>query len=363
MKMGRVYNFSAGPSVLPVPVLEQAAKELVCYPGAGCSVMEMSHRSRPFEEIIEKTEKTLRRLMNIGDDYSVLFLQGGASLQFSMIPMNLAKRGQCIDYAITGQFSGTAFKEGGRWGDARCIASSEDANFSYIPDITKDMLSKDAAYLHITVNNTIFGSAFNKLPETGDVPLVGDMSSVILGREYNVNDFGLIYAGAQKNMSPAGLTVVIIKKSLISDDLDPVVPSMLRYSVMNKNNSMFNTPPCYTIYVAGLVYDWIEQMGGVKEMEKRNVEKAGILYDALDNAKLFTAPVRKDCRSIMNVTFTLPTPELTDEFLEITKQNNMINIKGHRSVGGFRASIYNAMPKEGVQLLADIITKFDKSKR
>jgi phosphoserine aminotransferase len=362
-QMDRVYNFSAGPSMLPLPVLERAARELVNYPGAGCSVMEMSHRSRSFEDILSNAEAALRRLMKIPDDYTVLFLQGGATLGFSMVPMNLAPRGGTFDYAITGQFAQKAFEEAERWGNAVQVASSKDKNYSYIPAVTPQMLSRDAAYLHITVNNTIFGTSYAELPETGGIPLVGDMSSIILGRQYDVTRFGLIYAGAQKNMAPAGLTVVIIKNSLIPDEVDPTVPIMLRYREMAKGRSMYNTPPCYAIYVAGLVYEWLESMGGVAQMERLNVQKADLLYDAIDNSRLFTAPADKSCRSVMNVVFTLPDAQMTEEFLGMTKERGMINLKGHRSVGGIRASIYNAMPLEGVEALAECIKAFDAGRR
>lgn len=361
--MDRVYNFSAGPSMLPLPVLERAANELVNYPGAGCSVMEMSHRSRSFEDIISHAEVLLRRLMHIPDDYSVLFLQGGATLQFSMIPMNLAARGGVFDYAVTGQFAKKAMEEAARWGNAVQVASSKDKNYSYIPAITPQMLSKDAAYLHITVNNTIFGTTYPELPETGEIPLVGDLSSVILGKQYDVERFGLIYAGAQKNMAPAGLTVVIIKNSLIPEQVDEVVPIMMRYRQMAESKSLYNTPPCYSVYIAGLVYEWVESMGGVAAMEKRNIEKANLLYDAIDNSRLFNAPAEKSSRSIMNVVFTLPDAQMTEDFLKMTKERGMISLKGHRSVGGMRASIYNAMPFEGVQALAECIKAFDAGRR
>lgn len=360
--MNRVFNFSAGPSMLPLSVLEKAQKDLVCYPGAGSSVMEMSHRSRPFEEIIERTEATLRKLMNISDEYAVLFLQGGASLQFSMVPMNLLKKGETADYSLTGQFATKAYKEAQRWANAVAVASSKEDTFSYIPKITPDMLSKDAKYLHITGNNTIFGTCYNTLPETGNVPLVCDLSSVILGKEFDVNKFELIYAGAQKNMGPSGLTVVIIKKSLLDNEIDPIVPSMLNYKTMADNDSMYNTPPCFSIYMAGLVYEWVAEQGGVAAMEKKNADKAAMLYDAIDSSSIFKNPVKKEDRSIMNVTFTLPDEDMTKEFLAITQERGMINLKGHRSVGGFRASIYNAMPVEGIETLVKCIKDFEAKK-
>ena len=360
--MNRVFNFSAGPSMLPLSVLEKAQKDLVCYPGAGSSVMEMSHRSRPFEEIIERTEATLRKLMNISDEYAVLFLQGGASLQFSMVPMNLLKKGETADYSLTGQFATKAYKEAQRWANAVAVASSKEDTFSYIPKITPDMLSKDAKYLHITGNNTIFGTCYNTLPETGNVPLVCDLSSVILGKEFDVNKFELVYAGAQKNMGPSGLTVVIIKKSLLDNEIDPIVPSMLNYKTMADNDSMYNTPPCFSIYMAGLVYEWVAEQGGVAAMEKKNADKAAMLYDAIDSSSIFKNPVKKEDRSIMNVTFTLPDEDMTKEFLAMTQERGMINLKGHRSVGGFRASIYNAMPVEGIETLVKCIKDFEAKK-
>lgn len=361
--MKRVFNFSAGPSMLPLPVLEQVQKDLVCYQDSGCSVMEMSHRSRPFEEIIARAQATLRRIMRIPDDYAVLFLQGGASLQFSMIPMNLADRGATMDYAVTGQFAGKAFEEARRWGNAVSVCSSKAEKFAYIPKITKEMLSKDAAYLHITGNNTIFGTMYHELPPVGDTPLVCDLSSIILGREYNVADFDLIYAGAQKNMGPAGVTVVIVKKALCERALDEVVPTMLRYKTYADSDSMYNTPPCFAIYVAGLVFAWVEQVGGVAELERRNREKSALVYQTLDESSMFRGAARPEDRSIMNATFTLPDEELTKAFLALCEKRGMINLKGHRSVGGCRASMYNAMPLEGAQLLCETMRDFEKGVR
>jgi len=357
--MKRLYNFSAGPSQLPLSVLEKAQADLVSYQDCGSSVMEMSHRSAYFEPIIQDAEATLRRIMNIPDNYAVLFLQGGASLQFSMIPMNLAKQGDTMAYIVTGQFAKKAFQEGKRWGNAVCVASGEDTNFQTIPEVTPDMIPADAKFVHFTGNNTIFGTTFNTLPDVGDKTMVCDLSSVILGKEFDVSKFGLIYAGAQKNMGIGGLTVVIVRKDLISSDLDPVVPSMLRYDLMEKNDSMYNTPPCWAIYMAGLVFHWVEDMGGIKAMEKINKEKSDLLYDYLDQSKLFHPVANKKDRSYMNVTFTLPTEEQTKAFLALCKERDMINIKGHRSVGGCRASIYNAMPIEGVKLLVETMKEFE----
>ncbi len=361
--MDRVFNFSAGPSMMPVSVLEQAAAEMTCYPGAGCSVMEMSHRSPSFEKIIADAEATLRRVMFIPDDYSVLFLQGGATLQFSMVPMNVAMQGETTNYAVTGQFAKKAWQEAKRWGNAVAVCSSEADTYSYIPKITPDMLSPDAKYLHITGNNTIYGTVYNEIPETGGVPIVCDLSSTILGKQFDVKDFSLIYAGAQKNMGPSGLTVVIVRKDLLERKIDNIVPTMLQYKVHADEGSMYNTPPCYSIYMAGLVFDWVEKTGGVAAMEKRNIEKAGILYEYLDSSALFNGAARKEDRSIMNVTFTLAQPELTDDFIKMAVGRGMINLKGHRSVGGCRASIYNAMPREGIETLVNCMRDFEKGER
>ncbi|MEG2174453.1 MAG: 3-phosphoserine/phosphohydroxythreonine transaminase [Oscillospiraceae bacterium] len=362
-QMDRVYNFSAGPSMLPLPVLEQAQRDLVNYPGAGCSVMEMSHRSRAFEDILKRAEASLRRLMHIPDTYSVLFLQGGASLQFSMVPMNLAQRGQTTAYAVTGQFAKKAFEEGKRWGNAVAVTNGKPSNFSAIPAIEPSLVPADAAYLHITVNNTIFGTCYNTLPDVGNIPLVGDMSSIITGKEFDVSRFALIYAGAQKNMAPAGVTVVIVRNDMVPDKLDSVVPTMLSYQEMIAGGSMYNTPPCWCIYMAGLVYEWLESQGGVAAIEKKNTEKAMLLYNALDESELFSTPARPEDRSIMNVTFTLPDEDMTRDFLKLVEGRGLVNLKGHRSVGGFRASIYNAMPYEGVAALVSCIKDFTAGRR
>lgn len=356
--MERVYNFAAGPSMLPLSVLEEAQKELVNYKGTGMSVMEMSHRSKPYQAIIDNTEATLRRIMNISDDYAVLFLQGGASLQFSMIPMNLMAQGETAAYAETGVFAKKAGKEAAKWGKVVTVTSGKDCNYSTIPTLTNDMIPDDAKYVHITQNNTIYGTTYHKTPKITKCPLVSDMSSVILGEQFNVDDYGLIYAGAQKNMGPSGLTVVIIKKSLMGNIAD-IVPSMLSYQLMADNGSMYNTPPCFAIYMAGLVFQWVESEGGVAVLEKRNKEKSSLIYDLLDSSKLFKAAATPESRSYMNVTFTLPTQELTDEFLKLTVENGMTNLKGHRAVGGIRASIYNAMPVEGVQKLVALMKDFE----
>ncbi len=356
--MERVFNFAAGPSALPLPVLERAQRELLCYPGAGCSVMEMSHRSSAFQEIAAKAEADLRRLMNIPDTYAVLFLQGGASTQFSMVPMNLMEKGGTAAYAETGSFAKKAAAEAKRWGKVVTVASSKDENYSYIPDITADMVPQDAAYLHITGNNTIYGTQYAAFPKVS-VPLVVDLSSSILGRVYDVTECGLIYAGAQKNMGPSGLTVVIVRKDLLGKAGDEV-PAMLNYALQADAGSMYNTPPCYSIYIAGLVFDYLLEQGGVPEMERRNAEKSALLYSILDESKFYRGSARADSRSNMNVTFTLPSDELTGAFVKGAAAQGMINLKGHRAVGGVRASIYNAMTLEGVQKLADYMRRFEK---
>ena len=354
--MKRVYNFSAGPSMLPLPVLEKAAAELICYQDSGMSVMEMSHRSPVYDKIIKDAEAALRRLMNIPDNYKVLFLQGGASTQFAAVPLNLMKTGKA-DYVITGQFSKKAYKEAQKYGDVRLVASSEDRNNTYIPRLTRDDFSPDADYVHICFNNTIYGTKWNYIPDTGDVPLVADMSSCIISEPVDVTKFGLIYAGAQKNMAPAGLTVVIVREDLIGN-ARPTTPAMLDYKLMADNDSMYNTPPCYCIYIAKLVYEWILEMGGLDEMKKYNEKKCAVLYDYLDSQDYYIAAADKDARSMMNVTFVTGDPELDKKFAKEADEIGIKNIKGHRSVGGMRASIYNAMPIEGVEKLVEFMKDF-----
>lgn len=356
----RVFNFSAGPGQLPLEVLSAARKDLLNYQGTGMSVMEMSHRSKAFEGIIEGAYACLRRILNVPEDYEILFLQGGASTQFSMVPMNLAAQGETTAYALTGNFAEKAWKEAARWGNAVAVASSKDQNYTYIPEISAADLPADAKYLHITGNNTIFGTTYYKVPDVGSVPLVADWSSAILGKEINIADYALVYAGAQKNMGPAGLTAVILKKSLLETEPDRIVPSMLQYKIHAGAGSMYNTPPCWSIYMAKLVFEWVEREGGVAEMERRNRKKAALLYDFIDSSPLFTNPVRKEDRSITNVVFTLPTKELTQAFLERATENGLVNIKGHKLVGGCRASIYNGMPLEGVQKLTEVMEAFEK---
>ena len=347
--------------MLPLCVLKQCAEEMTDYNGCGMSVMEMSHRSKVYDDIIKETEKNLRILMNIPDNYKVLFLQGGASTQFAALPLNLMKTGKA-DYVVTGQFSKKAFEEALKYGDAKCIASSKDKNFTYIPTITPDMIRKDADYVHICYNNTIFGTKYPEVPDVGDKVLVADMSSCIISEPVDVTKFGIIYAGAQKNMAPAGLTVVIIREDLLGNARKET-PTMLNYQVMADNNSMYNTPPCYAIYVAGLVYKWILGLGGLESMKKINEEKATILYDFLDLSHLFKACADKKCRSIMNVTFVTGNEELDKKFCTEADAAGLKNLKGHRSVGGMRASIYNAMPKEGVIKLVEFMKRFEEDNR
>ena len=358
--MARVYNFSAGPSMLPEAVLEKAAAEMLDYEGSGQSVMEMSHRSKVYQSIIDTTEALLREIMNIPDNYKVLFLQGGASSQFAMVPMNLMTGSGKADYIITGQWAKKAFKEAARYGDAKAVASSEDKTFSYIPKLTKDDFRPDADYVHMCMNNTIYGTVYHDLPDTGDVPLVADISSCVLSKPIDVTKFGVLYAGAQKNMAPSGVTVVIIREDLIGKAMD-ITPTMFNYQTHADNGSMFNTPPCYTIYVMKLVLEWIkENFGGLEKMQELNEKKAALLYDFLDNSKMFKGTVVPEDRSLMNVPFVTGNDELDAKFVKETAAAGFVNLKGHRSVGGMRASIYNAMPLEGVEKLVAFMQKFEE---
>ena len=358
--MNRVFNFSAGPSMLPVPVLEKAASELVCYGDSGMSVMEMSHRSPVYEAIIADAQAKLRTLMNIPDNYKVLFLQGGASTQFASVPLNLLNGSGKADYIVSGQFSKKAFDEAQKYGDVKAIASSKDKNFTYIPQITREDIRPDADYVHVCFNNAIYGTKFNYIPDTGDIPLVADMSSCIISEPVDVSKFGVIYAGAQKNMAPAGLTVVIVREDLLGK-ARPETPVMLDWKTMADNDSMYNTPPCYAIYMAKLVYEWILDMGGLDAMKEYNVKKAAILYNYLDNQDYYIAPVEKEFRSMMNVTFVTGDEALDKKFAKEADAAGIKNIKGHRSVGGMRASIYNAMPIEGVEALVKFMDDFAKN--
>ena len=357
--MARVYNFSAGPSMLPLEVLETAAKEMLEYGESGQSVMEMSHRSKTYDAIIKTAEADLREIMNIPENYEVLFLQGGASTQFAMIPMNLMNKNKKADFVVTGQWANKAYKEAARYGEAKLIASSADKTYSYIPKLDKADFTPDADYFHICMNNTIYGTKWNELPDTGDVPLVADISSCILSEPIDVTKFGLLYAGAQKNVAPAGLTIVIVRKDLLGNAMD-ITPTMLNYVTHAENDSMFNTPPCYTIYVAGLTLKWIKKLGGLEKMAEINKKKAAILYDFLDNSKLFRGTVVKEDRSLMNVPFVTGNDELDAKFVKEAAAAGFVNLKGHRSVGGMRASIYNAMPIEGVEKLVEFMAKFEK---
>ena len=359
--MKRVFNFSAGPSMLPLPVLEQCAEEMTNYGGSGMSVMEMSHRSAVYDAIIKEAEKDLRTLMSIPDNYKVLFLQGGASTQFAAVPLNLMVSGKA-DYVVSGQFSKKAYEEAQKYGDAKCIASSKDRTFAYIPKITPDMVRADADYVHVCYNNTIFGTKYPEIPDVGDKILVADMSSCIISEPVDVSKFGVIYAGAQKNMAPAGLTVVIVREDLLGN-ARPETPTMLNWQTMAENDSMYNTPPCYAIYVAGLVYKWILGLGGLEAMQKINEEKAAILYDYLDSSELFKGCADKDSRSMMNVTFVTGNEELDKKFCKEADAKGFKNLKGHRSVGGMRASIYNAMPTEGVKALVEFMKEFEKNNK
>jgi len=353
----RIFNFSAGPSMLPLPVLERAGSEITNLGGSGMSVMEMSHRSKPFIAVFDETKAKLKSTLGVPDDYEILFLQGGATMQFSMLPMNLMCGG-IADYAVTGNFSDLAFKEAKKLGKVNLAASSEAENHTFIPAQADLKLSADAAYFHYCANNTIFGTEWKYVPETGNVPLVCDMSSSILSKPIDVSKYGLIYAGAQKNMAPAGVTVVVIRKDLLARS-DDKLPTMLNYATMAKGDSMHNTPPCWCIYMIGLVLDWIGEMGGLTGMQAFNEEKAALLYTALEDTKNFVLPAKTEARSIMNVTFRTASEELDDLFIKEAAAQGLSTLKGHRLVGGMRASIYNAMPMEGVKKLAGFIKEFD----
>ena len=357
--MSRIYNFSAGPSMLPVSALERAAAEMMDYKGSGMSVMEMSHRSKVYDKIIKDAEKKLREIMNIPDNYKVLFLQGGATLQFAMVPMNLLVKNKKADYVVSGSFSGKAYEEAQKYGKINLAGTSKADNFNHIPKQNELNLDSEADYVHICQNNTIYGTTFKYIPETGNVPLVCDMSSCILSEPVDVSKYGLIYAGAQKNMGPAGLTVVIIREDLVGEP-QPNTPVMLNYHEMVKNESMYNTPPTYAIYILGLVLDWVVEMGGLEGMKKNNEMKAELLYDYLDQSKLFKTTVLKEDRSMMNVTFSTGDADLDAKFAKESSEKGFSNLKGHRAVGGMRASIYNAMPVEGVKALVAFMKEFEE---
>lgn len=356
-KPNRVFNFSAGPSMLPLTVIEDAAANLASYEGCGQSVMEMSHRSKEFGKIIEDAESNLREIMNIPDNYKVMFLQGGGTLQFAMVPLNLLRASKKADYAITGSWAKKAYKEACKFGDIKVIASSEEDTFSYIPKFTREDIRPDADYVHICYNNTIYGTHYNWVPDTGDIPLVADMSSCILSEEIDVSKFGIIYAGAQKNIGPSGVTIVIAREDLIGF-AGETVPTYLDYKIHADKDSMYNTPPCFAIYMAGEVFKHIKNMGGVKAMHDIDVKKAQKLYDYIDGSGFYKCPVAKEDRSLMNVVFVTGDADLDKKFVAAAKEEDMVNLNGHRSVGGMRASIYNAMPMEGVDKLIDFMKRF-----
>ena len=357
--MSRVYNFSAGPAVLPEEVLKEAQEEMLDYRGCGMSVMEMSHRSKVFQNIIDEAEADLRDLMGIPSNYKVLFLQGGASLQFSMIPMNLMKNG-VADYIVTGQWTKKAYAEAQKYGKTNKIASSEDKTFSYIPDCSDLPISPDADYVYICENNTIYGTKYKKLPNTKGKTLVADVSSCFLSEPVNVSDYGIIYGGVQKNIGPAGMVISIVRDDLITDDVLPGTPTMMKFKTHADAGSLYNTPNCYCIYMCGKVFKWLKKMGGLEVMKQRNEEKAKLLYDFLDQSKLFKGTVVPEDRSLMNVPFITGNADLDAKFVKESKEAGLENLKGHRTVGGMRASIYNAMPKEGVEALVAFMKKFEE---
>ncbi len=357
--MSRVYNFSAGPAVLPEEVLREAAEEMMDYRGCGMSVMEMSHRSKMFDDIIGRTEQDLRDLLQIPDNYKVLFLQGGASLQFAMIPMNLMKNRKA-DYIVTGQWAKKAYEEGGKYGTAVKIASSEDRTFSYIPDCSDLPIDEDADYVYICENNTIYGTKFKTLPNTKGKLLVADVSSCFLSEPHDVEKYGIIYGGVQKNVGPAGMVISIIREDLITDDVLEGTPTMMKFKTHADSNSMYNTPNCYCIYICGKVFQWLKKQGGLSAMKEKNEKKAAILYDFLDQSRLFKGTVDKKDRSLMNVPFVTGDPDKDADFVKAAAAAGFVNLKGHRSVGGMRASIYNAMPEEGVIRLVDFMREYEK---
>lgn len=357
--MSRVYNFSAGPSMLPESVLKKAAEEMLDYHGCGQSVMEMSHRSKVFQSIIDEAEALVRELMNVPDNYKVLFLQGGASTQFAAIPLNFMNKNGKADYIVTGQWAKKAYQEALKYGDAKVAASSADKTFSYIPKTTNADFRKDADYVYYCMNNTIYGTLFNYIPDTGDIPLICDISSCFMSEPLDVSKFAVLYGGAQKNIAPAGLVIAIVREDMLGNARD-ITPTMLNYKVQADNGSMYNTPPCYIIYMCKLVLEWIKSRGGIAGIGKLNREKAAVLYDFLDSSKMFKGTVVKEDRSLMNVPFVTGSDELNAKFIKEAEENGFVNLKGHRSVGGMRASIYNAMPIEGVKKLVEFMKKFEE---
>ncbi|MDD6527727.1 MAG: 3-phosphoserine/phosphohydroxythreonine transaminase [Oscillospiraceae bacterium] len=357
--MSRVYNFSAGPSMLPESVLNKAAAEMLDYQGSGQSVMEMSHRSKIYKTIIDGAEVLLRELMNIPDNYKVLFLQGGASTQFAAIPLNFMNKSGKADYIVTGQWAKKALAEAQKYGDAKAVASSADKTFTYIPKTKREDFRPDADYVYICMNNTIYGTVYHELPDTGDIPLIADISSCFLSEPLDVSKFAMVYGGAQKNVAPAGLTIAIIREDMLGNARD-ITPTMLNYQIHADNGSMYNTPPCYTIYICKLVLEWIKNLGGLEKMKLRNEAKAKILYDFLDSSKMFRGTVVPEDRSLMNVPFVTDSDELNAKFIKQAEEAGFVNLKGHRTVGGMRASIYNAMPVEGVEKLVAFMKKFEE---
>lgn len=360
--MSRVYNFSAGPSMLPVEVLETAKEQMLDYNGSGQSVMEMSHRSKVYDEIIKTAEADFRSIAGVPDNYKVLFLQGGASTQFAMIPMNLMKN-KVADYIVTGQWAKKAWQEAGNYGTANKIASSEDKTFTYIPDVSDLPISDNADYVYICQNNTIYGTRYKELPNTKGKILVSDVSSMFLSEPMDVSKYGIVYGGVQKNVGPAGVTIVVIREDLITEDVLPGTPTMLKYKTHADSDSLYNTPPAYNIYVCGLVFKWLMKMGGLEEMKKINEEKAKVLYDFLDSSNMFRGTVVPEYRSLMNVPFVTDSDDLNKKFIAEAEKAGFVNLKGHRTVGGMRASIYNAMPTEGVKKLVEFMDKFEKDNK
>ena len=360
--MSRVYNFSAGPSMLPESVLNKAAAEMLDYQGSGQSVMEMSHRSKIYKTIIDGAEALLRELMNIPDNYKVLFLQGGASTQFAAIPLNFMNNSGKADYIVTGQWAKKALAEAQKYGDAKAVASSADKTFTYIPKTKREDFRPDADYVYICMNNTIYGTVYHELPDTGDIPLIADISSCFLSEPLDVSKFAMVYGGAQKNVAPAGLTIAIIREDMLGNARD-ITPTMLNYQIHADNGSMYNTPPCYTIYICKLVLEWIQNLGGLEKMKLRNEAKAKMLYDFLDSSKMFRGTVVPEDRSLMNVPFVTDSDELNAKFIKQAEEAGFVNLKGHRTVGGMRASIYNAMPVEGVEKLVAFMKKFEEDNR
>ena len=356
--MSRVYNFSAGPSMLPESVLNKAAAEMLDYQGSGQSVMEMSHRSKIYKTIIDGAEALLRELMNIPDNYKVLFLQGGASTQFAAIPLNFMNNSGKADYIVTGQWAKKALAEAQKYGDAKAVASSADKTFTYIPKTKREDFRPDADYVYICMNNTIYGTVYHELPDTGDIPLIADISSCFLSEPLDISKFAMVYGGAQKNVAPAGLTIAIIREDMLGNARD-ITPTMLNYQIHADNGSMYNTPPCYTIYICKLVLEWIQNLGGLEKMKLRNETKAKMLYDFLDSSKMFRGTVVPEDRSLMNVPFVTDSDELNAKFIKQAEEAGFVNLKGHRTVGGMRASIYNAMPMEGVKKLVEFMKEFE----